>query len=339
FFLPHPALAGGTPLTASQVLGALALLGVATALAWRAAPRAPWLLVGWLWFVGVLVPMIGIVQVGRQGMADRYALLSFPGLYVALSFSADVGLARWRAGAAWRRDLQVAVALALLVALGLRAWLQVRTWRDPHALFTQAIEVAPDSPFGLSGLAAVLVAEGRIPEADALLRHARERAPDDLGSLANMAVVQVALGHLDEAVRLQTRVVEIDPSAPHHVQLGKFLLASGRAADAEAQFRAAVEKDATNPEAPRILARMLEARGEREEADRLRVAAIAVHERALARGFSPALAELRIGEIELERRRPAEAAQRFEAALRLAPEDQAAKAGLARAQQALERSR
>ncbi|HVH19817.1 MAG TPA: tetratricopeptide repeat protein [Myxococcota bacterium] len=336
FFLPHPALPGGTPLTPAGVGLALLLLGVATVVAWRAASRAPWLLVGWLWFAGVLVPMIGLVQVGRQGMADRYALLSFPGLYVALAWTADQGLAGWRTRAAWRRDLWIALALALIVALGARAGLQVRTWGSPHALFAQAIEIAPDSPFGLSGLAAVLVAEGRIPEAEALLRHARERAPDDLGALANMAVVQVARGDLDEAVRLASRVVEIDPSAPHHVQLAKFLQADGRAAEAEAHFRAAAEEDTTNPEARRLLARLLEARGEREEADRLRAEAIALHERALARGFAAARAELRMGEIELERGRAGEAQRHFEAALRLAPDDEAASAGLARAQQALE---
>jgi tetratricopeptide (TPR) repeat protein len=331
FFLPHPALPGGTPLTPSHVVLAAGLLAAATALAWRAAPRRPWLLCGWLWFAGVLVPMIGLVQVGRQGMADRYALLSFPGLYVALSWTADEALARWRARGAWQRDLVAALALALIAALGVRAWLQVRTWGSPHALFAQAIEVAPDAPFGLSGLAAMLVAEGRIREAEALLRHARERAPDDLGALANMAVVQAARGDFDEAVRLAARVVEIDPSGPHLVQLAKFLQAAGRTAEAEAQLRAAAETDPGTPEPRRLLARLLEARGLRDEADRLRAEAIALHARAQQRGFEPARAELRMGEIELERGRADAAMRHFEAALRLAPGDEAAQAGLARA--------
>ena len=326
---------GGAPLAPAGVALALLLLVVATALAWRAAPRRPWLLVGWLWFVGVLMPMIGLVQVGRQGMADRYALLSFPGLYVAIAWTADVGLASWRARSARRRDALAALAVALLVTLAARAWLQVRTWRDPRALFAQAVAVAPDSPFGLSGLAAILVKEGRIDEAEPLLRHALAGAPDDVGALANLAVVEVARGDLDEAVRLAGRVAEMDPSAPHHVQLGKFLQAAGRNAEAEAHYRAAMERDPDSPEPPHLLARVLELRGLREEADALRAKAIALHERRLERGFSAARAHLRIGELELERRRADAARRHFESALELAPHDEAARAGLERAEREL----
>ena len=334
FFYPHPALPGGTPLGPAEVTLALLVLAGVTALAWRGEARRPWLLVGWLWFVGALVPMVGLWQVGRQGMADRYALLSFPGLYVALAWTADNDLAAWRARSAWRSEAIRALALAVLVALGARAWLQVRTWRDPHALFAQAIAVAPDAPFGLSGLAALLVQEGRIPEAEALLRRALARSPDDLDALANMGVVQVARGDLREAIRLATRVVEIDPSAPNQVQLGKFYQAAGRNADAELHYRAAMARDPDSPEPPHLLAKLLEVRGLREEADALRAHAIALHERALARGFAPARAQLRIGQIELERGRAAEARRRFEAALALAPNDDEARQGLEQAQAA-----
>ena len=335
FFYPHPALPGGTPLAPTVV--ALALLGLlaATALAWRARRHWPWLLVGWLWFLGVLVPMCGVVQAGRQAIADRYALLAFPGLYLAIAWSADAGLASWRARAAWRRDAVAALALAWLVALGVRAWQQAHTWSDPRALFAQAISVAPAAPFGLSGLAALLVGDGRLDEAEALLARALSSAPDDVGAQANMAVVQLARGRVDEAVRLAARVAEIDPSAPHEVQLAKFLQAAGRGDEAETHYRNAMRIDPESPEPRRLLARLLEARGLRDEADSLRAEAIALHERALARGFARPRAELRIGEIELERGRADAAKRRFESVLASSPGDEAARAGLAQAQHML----
>jgi tetratricopeptide (TPR) repeat protein len=302
-FYPHPALPGGTPLTHGAVALALALLVALSAFAWRRASREPWLLIGWLWFVGVLVPMIGLLQVGRQALADRYAYLAFPGLYLALAWSADSGLAAWRARSALRRDLATALCVALLALLGARAWLQVRVWRDGETLLTHALSHAPRAPFALSGLAAHLVPQRRLAEAEVLLRQALEVDPDDLGALKNLSVVRLARGDLEQAIRLATRVTEIDPSASQQLQLGKFLEAAGRSEEAEARYREAIARDPGEPEARVLLARRLEARGRFEEADAQRVAALEHHQRVLARGFAAARARLRIQEIERERER------------------------------------
>ena len=331
FYYQHPALPGGTPLSPGVVALAVLLLAVLTGLALRRSERQPWLVVGWLWFLGVLVPMIGLVQAGRQAMADRYAYLAFPGLYVALAWSVDAGTSAWRARSALRRDLLAATAVALLVALGVRAFLQVRIWRDAETLFVHAVNSAPDSPFALSGLASLLVPQGRIGEADALLRRAYAVDPDDLWVLNNLAVVCVAQGRLDEAAGLATRLAELDPSAASHLQLAKILHASGRLAEAESHYRAAIAKDPENEGARVLLAGILDGQGKHEEADAQRVAAIEHHQRALARGLAPGRAEVRIGEIELERGRPADARGHFEAALRLDPADTAAQRGLEKA--------
>jgi tetratricopeptide (TPR) repeat protein len=319
FFYPHPALPGGTPLSPWAVAGALALLAAVSALAWRTRARAPWLAVGWLWFLGVLVPMIGLVQVGRQALADRYAYLAFPGLYLALVWTADAALAAWRARSQLRRDVLAAATLALLVALGVRAALQVRHWRDAESLYRSVLAHEPRAPFALSGLAAVLVPQGRLDEAEDLLRRALEVDPDDVGALVNMGVVQVAKGDLDEAIRVTERSVALEPSSPRHLQLAKFLQGAGRHAEAEAAYRAAIAKYDGNSEARRLLAGLLEARGEREEADAQRVAAIESYERGLAASFAPARIELEIARTELERGRRDEARRRFEAALALDP--------------------
>lgn len=331
FYYPHPAVPGGTPLTPAAVTLAALLLVLVSALAWRRRWSAPWLLVGWLWFLGVLVPMIGLVQVGRQALADRYAYLAFPGLYLALGWSGDAATAAWRARSAQRRDLFVAGTLAVLVALGLRAFLQTRVWRDAETLFAHAVRSAPDAPFVLSGLASLLVPQGRIQEAGALLRRAYAVDPEDPWVLNNLAVVLVAEGNLDDAARLTTRLTELDPSSSSQLQLAKIFHASGRLSDAEARYREAIANDPENEGARVLLAGLLDAQGKREEADAQRVAAIEHHRRSLALGFAPGKAELRIGEIELERRRPAEARVHFEAALRVDPDDADARRGLERA--------
>jgi tetratricopeptide (TPR) repeat protein len=130
---------------------------------------------------------------------------------------------------------------------------------------------------------------------------------------------------------LATRAAEIDPSAPLQLQLAKLLHSMGRLAEAEARYREAIARDPDSEGSRRLLAGLLDAQGKHEEADAQRVAAIEQHQRALARGFAPGKAQLRIGELELERGRPLEAQSHFEAALRLDPQHAAAQRGLERA--------
>jgi hypothetical protein len=137
FFYPHPALvAERASAWTPAALGALAAVLGLTALALRAARRPPELAVGWLWFLVMLVPVIGIVQVGEQARADRYAYLPAVGLQIALVFGLDRVVRAARA----RRVLAVTGA-AVLLALALRSAQQAHTWRDSEALFRNALAV------------------------------------------------------------------------------------------------------------------------------------------------------------------------------------------------------
>jgi hypothetical protein len=129
---PHPMLAQWSLALAALVL----LLGVTFA-AWRARQTQPWLLVGWLIFLGMLVPSIGLVQVGCQARADRFTYLAQIGIFIALVWSGDRCLRpRWRGPAA-------AAVLLLLAALTTR---QVQVWRDGPTLFAHALEVTGPHP-------------------------------------------------------------------------------------------------------------------------------------------------------------------------------------------------
>jgi hypothetical protein len=162
------------------VASAVALLVLLTGLAIRAASRRPYLTVGWLWYLGMLVPVVGFVHVGLQARADRYMYLPQVGLTIALAWGAvDFAVARGVA-----RQWLAGVAVAVLFALALCSWRQVAVWRDSITLFQHAVSVTRDNYLAHYNLAAALGQAGQIDEAvvqqdaarDIMLRAAAERS-------------------------------------------------------------------------------------------------------------------------------------------------------------------
>jgi tetratricopeptide (TPR) repeat protein len=146
-YRPFPAL--GIP--AWHVAGAALLLATATAWAWRGAARRPWVAVGWLWYLGTLMPVIGIVQVGGQAMADRYTYVPLVGLFVAAAW----GIAEAVGDDPARRRALVAAAPAALVLFSVAARGQAALRSDDRALYGRAVEEAPGNwmAWNLLGLA------------------------------------------------------------------------------------------------------------------------------------------------------------------------------------------
>lgn len=146
-----------------KALGAAALLLALTALAVRKARKAPWFLVGWLWFLGTLVPVIGIVQVGRQAMADRYTYIPSIGLSLAICWGLPavfrVGEGRIGEGRRWRPVLAGATVLALLTLTAL-TWAQVRRWSNSVTLFRHALAVTQGNYVAHVALAKSLAVKG-----------------------------------------------------------------------------------------------------------------------------------------------------------------------------------
>lgn len=151
-FYPFPMEIPAWKVAASAVLLAL-LTGLA---AWKAR-RSPWLLVGWLWFLGTLVPVIGLVQVGRQAMADRYTYLPFIGLFLAVVWGVAELAERRRD--VLRAVLTVSSVLAVL-ALAVMTRAQTRRWTDSVTLFQHALAVTEDNYLAHLGLAKALASQG-----------------------------------------------------------------------------------------------------------------------------------------------------------------------------------
>ncbi len=260
------------PVSSLRALLGVSLVAIATAAAWRLRARAPYVLFGWLWFAGTLLPVSGLVQFGGQSMADRYSYLPHVGLLVALVWGAADVAGRLRLP----RVAGTAAAAILVVALAARSADQLRYWRDSVPLFERAIAVTSGNYMAHNNLGVVLEARG---QRDAAAGHYAEavranptwpEAQNNLGiafawrgdyaqarrhfaealrirpgfarAENNMATAFAREGDLDAAIVHYTRAVEIDPGYVDALYaLGDALERRGRPADAALHYRRVVE--------------------------------------------------------------------------------------------------
>lgn len=272
-FYPHPgaALPWGSALAA--VVGLVVV--TAAAVAWRR--ERPWFLVGWLWYLGTLVPVIGLVQVGEQAMADRYSYVPLIGIFVILAWGAPelwsyfIRKVGGRVRDEGRRFPWVGVALAAtsLAVLASLTSAQSQRWRDSETLFRHALAVTENNHTAHIHLASAMAERGRLDEAVRHLEEAVRIAPRDVVARNNLGAALFALGRLDEAGEQFRLASEIDPSdALARANLGAVARRRGDAAIAEARF---LEALALDPEC--MLARserglLLAAEGRTDEAIR-----------------------------------------------------------------------
>jgi len=178
-----------------QVGGAAVLLGVLTMVAaWRAR-RRPYVFVGWAWFVGVLVPVIGLVQVGSQSMADRYTYFSFVGLFIAVVWMA----ADLLSNRPQLRRLSAVVTIVVLVACAFVAHRQTGYWSSSQALFERAIAVTQDNAQAQSNLGLVFEKEDRLAEAETHYSEAVRIQPENPEFRTSLGVVLARNGNTNAA--------------------------------------------------------------------------------------------------------------------------------------------
>lgn len=215
--------------SALVVMGATALMLTVTALAVGAFRRFPWVLVGWLWFVGTLVPVIGLVQVGTQSMADRFTYVPSIGLFVAIVWTAREVLLPRRA----LRLTGVAAAATILVACSVLTYSQAGHWKNSQTLFARAAKVTPPSTLMLNSMGDALVEQGRPAEALQKFKAALEIDPEDALALGNIANIYFREGKLDLAVEHYQQGLRYKTnSAQLHYNLALALAARGQFAEA-----------------------------------------------------------------------------------------------------------
>ncbi len=234
-FYPHPFTIGRT-IPWWQWGGSLLILSTITlaVFAWR--KRQPAALVGWLWFIGTLVPMIGIVQAGTQGWADRHSLIPSIGLVVALVWI-FASLMRFKPGLAG-----VLAACILLVELSL-TWRQIGFWRNSETVFAHADAVTDENYLAKSMLAEEYAADKeRWPAALALAQAADAICPHVIFPHQALAIVYDAEGKYHEALREYHRAVQIEPNNwLIRADLGDLMVKMNRTQDAIARYNEAID--------------------------------------------------------------------------------------------------
>jgi Flp pilus assembly protein TadD len=303
-YYPHPT--DGIP--AWLAIGAVSVVVLVTAVAIASARSRPWLAVGWLWFLGTLVPVIGLVQVGAQAMADRYTYLPTLGLYVIAAWGLTSLATRWGVlpAARWGAALAVAVLAAV-------TWIQASYWSDHIRLFRHALEVE-----GGSGVVHGVLSEGyrkagRLEEALAEAENAVRLAPGTVRHWNNLGISLRDLKRLPEARAAFVQATMVDSSYPTSwVNLGLVEMDLGRHAAALEAYERAAALGTTVASAWGNLAVLYASSGRFPEAQAAFQRAVELEPGSAPSWFNLGLFQLRAGRID-------DAVRSLETASRLDP--------------------
>jgi protein O-mannosyl-transferase len=251
-FYPHP----GVALNLTKVGAAFILLALITGYAIASARRRPFVLVGWLWYLGTLVPMLGIVQVGIQQMADRYTYFPMLGIYAAAAWLLPALLTervrRWEP-VRWR--VLPTAAAGIVAAYAILGFNQVGHWRDGVTLMRHTLALTPDNSFARFLLGDALADQGQSEEALVEYQHAVRLAPSDPEAYFRLGYVYQGRKEYDLAAEQYRTSLDLDERiATTHNRLGWVLWAKHQDADAKQEFLRALELDPTNVEANAHLA-------------------------------------------------------------------------------------
>lgn len=308
-YYPHPY--PRAPIPALEVAGGALLIILASALVLWQLRRRPYLGVGWLWYLGTLVPVIGLVQIGGQRMADRYSYVPLIGLFIAITWLAS----DWVGTRTARRRVAAIAATTVLLTLSVASYRQAGYWQNNAALFGRALAVTERNQVAHAGLARALYEQRRHQDAIFHLRQALEIHPPyfeariALGTaLRGQARVQEAIAHLEVAR-------EIDPESPQvHYELGLSFSQQHRYNEAIAAFRRALRAggggSSYDPRAAHEIARTLSKKDQPERAVESYLSVV---------GRWPELAEAHreLAELLIEQGEPERAREHLREALRL----------------------
>ncbi len=248
------------------VLAGSALI-VVTVLLWRTARRRPYFIVGWLWYIGTLVPVIGLVQVGMQSMADRYTYIPLTGLFIMAAW----GMADFAKG--WRnRQVILAVLAGVVISASTAAtWRQLSYWKNSISLYRhnlsinsgnfhihnnlgfelagrgeydeaikeyqEALRINPKAEKTHCNLATELASEGKFEEAITHYKQALQIKPDMYEAYYRLAIVYTLQNKLDEAIANFNKALTISPGFPGaHFELGVVLVKQNRVEEAVYHF-------------------------------------------------------------------------------------------------------
>jgi tetratricopeptide (TPR) repeat protein len=266
-FYPHP-----IALPLWQVSLCLLLLICISVIVLYYIKKYPYLIVGWFWYLGTLVPVIGLIQVGSHAMADRYTYIPLIGLFIIVAWGFADLAKKWRYG----RSLFSSSAILILILMMILTWGQLRYWKNGLTLFNHAIEVTEDNYFAYNNLATIFMEKGdyrqayqyaskaiqihpqlaaghfnmghilaRLGDTEKAIYHLQEALklqPDSLDAMKKLGDVFIQHGFIEAAISQYTKVLNITPNDPDiHNNLGVALAMRGRYGAALVHFRRALD--------------------------------------------------------------------------------------------------
>jgi tetratricopeptide (TPR) repeat protein len=249
-FYPHPE----NRLPLWEIVSCLVFLICATAVAIALRKRRPYLITGWLWYLGMLVPVIGLVQVGWQGRADRYTYLPQIGLYIAATWSVADLTVFYR----HQRTTLSTAAILVIGALTWCAWVQTSYWRDSERLFRHAAAVTTNNDVADNNLGIVFLGQGKVDEAISLLQTAADLRPDNSPAHENLAKALLQKGRVAEALIHYRKLLELQPDNMEvHNIVGTVLVQQGRVAEGVDEWQKVLTVEPDNGNATSNLAWVL----------------------------------------------------------------------------------
>lgn len=256
-FYPYPAF-----LPVWQILGSgfiLVLVSIGVFWNWK---RYPYLVFGWLWYLGTLVPVIGLIQVGSQAMADRYTYIPLIGLFIMIAFAIPELLAKWP----YRKVVLSVAAILWLLVLTTLAWKQTTCWENSISLFQQALKVSAGNFKAHDMLGLALTEQGKLDQAIFHLRESIRIKPNYGSAYNNLGRALEKKGEWAEAQAQYLKALKVQEFPEAHYNLGIVMLQQGKLETAVFHFQSAVRINTNYAEAYNNLGVTLYQQGKTQEA-------------------------------------------------------------------------
>jgi tetratricopeptide (TPR) repeat protein len=246
-----------------KVAGACILLVLITWVGIKNLKQKPWFAIGWLWYLGTLVPVIGLVQVGTQAMADRYTYIPLIGLFIIIAWGVPELMPNWYHKT---KGLIIITAVAILILM-VTTMIQVSYWKNSISLYQHAIKITSNNYMMHNNLGIALTARGKFNEAIKHYNRALRINSDYETANLNLGIALVAQGKMDKGIEYYREVLREKPHyARVHNNLGSFLLIKGDLENATEHFKKALRINKNYAEAYNGLGSAMKIKGEIEEA-------------------------------------------------------------------------
>jgi tetratricopeptide (TPR) repeat protein len=252
------------PSTLTFARGLFASVGLAgiSVLAIRSVRKYPWFLVGWLWYLITLLPVIGLIQVGRQSMADRYTYLPLIGVFILMAWSIEIIARKSRAG----RNAATTFVVALLIACSALTWMQIGYWKNSVTLFSHAAETIPDNYIAYEGLGRAFAQEGMLDDACSQHEKSLSIEPRYGRALIGMSSVLTREGRLEDALSYAEKALRVSPDSPEaHFNIANVLMKQNRDREALIHYAEGLRHDLDNAKIHFIMGAILGGEGKLDE--------------------------------------------------------------------------